>query len=155
MSTNVRPIQMWELELTRVFRAPRELVFAAWTAPEHLMSWSGPRGFSGTIDMFDCRPGGAFRTCLQAPDGSEHWARGTYLEVSPPHRLVFTHAWEDEQGAPGPETTVTVTLSEHESGTLMHFHQGTFKAVSSRDGHEHGWTESFDRLQGRLTELLK
>lgn len=141
-----------ELTITRLFKAPRELVFQAWTDPEHLAHWPGPKGFTATSDKFDCSPGGFYRTCLHAPDGSDHWVRGAYLEVSPPERLVFTHAWEDANGRPGPETVVTVILREVDGQTSMHFHQAIFESVASRDGHEGGWNESFDRLETWLAE---
>lgn len=141
-----------ELTITRLFKAPRDLVFRAWTEAEHLAHWPGPKGFTATPDKFDCRTGGFFRTCLHAPDGGDHWVQGTYLEVSPPERLVFTHAWEDGSGRPGPQTIVTVTLQEEAMQTRMHFHQALFESRASRDGHERGWNESFDRLAAWLEE---
>lgn len=155
MNTSTKPIEALELEISRHFEASRELIFTAWTDPKHFLKWAGPRGFTGTIDTFDCKPGGMYRTCLHAPDGTEHWARGRYLEVSSPHRLVFTHQWEGERGEPGPETTVTVSLSERDGGTLMHFHQSGFESADNRDGHERGWVESFDRLRAHIAELAK
>jgi uncharacterized protein YndB with AHSA1/START domain len=64
---------------------------------------------------------------------------------------VFTHAWDDEHGKPGHETVVTVTLVERDGKTEMTFRQGVFKSVESRDGHNGGWTECFDRLEELLT----
>jgi len=142
-----------ELVIERRLDAPRDLVFRAWTEPQHLAHWPGPKGFTATAHTFDCRPGGSFRTCLHAPDGSDHWVRGRYLEVTPPERLVFTHAWEDGSGRPGPQTIVTVTLKEEAGRTLMHFHQAVFESRASRDGHEGGWGESFDRLEAWLAEV--
>lgn len=142
-----------ELVITRLFKAPRDLVFKAWADPEHLAHWPGPKGFTASADKFDCSPGGFYRTCLHAPDGSDHWVRGTYLEVSPPERLVFTHAWEDENGRPGPETIVTVTFKDADGQTRMRFHQAVFASTASRDGHEGGWNQSFDRLEVYLAEI--
>ena len=142
-----------ELVIMRIFNAPRSLVFRAWTDPMHLMHWPGPRGFTATADKFDCRPGGLFRTCLHAPDGTDYWVRGTYLEVDEPERLVFTHGWEDAYGKPGPETVVTVTFADQNGKTLMRFHQAIFESVASRDGHGDGWTQSFDRLEEYLATL--
>ena len=102
-----------ELVIMRLFNAPRSLVFRAWTDPMHLMHWPGPRGFTATADKFDCRPGGLFRTCLHAPDGTDYWVRehlsGSRRALR--ERLVFTHGWEDAYGKPGPETVVTVTFA--------------------------------------------
>ncbi|MGJ4856873.1 SRPBCC domain-containing protein [Labrys sp. La1] len=142
-----------ELVITRLFKAPRELVFKAWTDPQHLARWPGPKGFSATSHTFDCSPGGFYRTCLHAPDGTDHWVRGTYLEVEPPARLVFTHAWEGDDGNPGPETIVTVTFKDENGQTLMRFHQAIFTSLASRDGHGEGWNQSFDRLEAYLAEV--
>jgi uncharacterized protein YndB with AHSA1/START domain len=142
-----------ELAITRVFDAPRELVFRAWTEPEHLSRWSGPEGFTARHDYFDPRPGGRYRACLEAADGTEHWVRGVFREVDPPSRLVFTHAWEEEGGRPGPETVITVTLEDRSGRTLMAFHQAVFPTKSARDGHRGGWSSSFDRLERHLGAL--
>ena len=142
-----------ELLITRIFDAPRALVFEAWTDPKHLARWSGPRGFTTTQDKMDLWPGGAYRACLHAPDGSDHWVRGVYHEIVQPERLVFTHAWEDEGGTPGPETVVTVTFADHGGKTEMTFHQAVFESVASRDGHMGGWSESFQRLAEHLESL--
>lgn len=140
-----------ELVITRVFNAPRALVFAAWTEPEHLAHWSGPQGFTTPHSDMDLREGGKYRACLRSPQGEDHWVTGVYKAIEPPHRLVMTHAWEDEQGRPGPETLITITLSEDAPGkTRMHFRQTGFDSAPSRDGHGEGWTSSFDRLQTHL-----
>ena len=143
----------FELVITRVFDAPLALVFAAWTEPQHLAHWSGPKGFTTPHSAMDLREGGRYRACLRSPQGEDHWVTGVYKAIEPPHRLVMTHAWEDAQGRPGPETLVTVTLSEEAPGkTRMHFRQTGFDSVPSRDGHGQGWSESFDRLQAHLED---
>jgi len=139
-----------ELVITRIFKAPRDLVFAAWTQPEHLAHWSGPKGFTVTQDRMDLKPGGFYRACLHAPDGGDHWVQGVYREISPPERLVFTHAWEGEDGKPGLETLVTVTLAEEGAHTRMTFHQAVFDSAASRDGHAGGWQQSFERLAAHV-----
>ena len=138
------------LTITRLFKAPRALVFKAWTTPEHLAHWSGPQGFTTPHHSMDLRPGGAYRACLRAPDGSEHWVQGVYREIAAPERLVFTHAWEDANGHPGHQTLVTVTFAEHDGQTMMTFHQAEFDSAESRDGHEGGWSSSFERLAAYL-----
>jgi uncharacterized protein YndB with AHSA1/START domain len=135
-----------ELLILRTFAAPRDLVFKAWTDPECMLHWAGPKGFTAKGDQLDVRPGGSHRACLIAPNGQEHWVSGKYLEVLPPRRLVFTHAWELANGERSPETVVTVDLTEEDGATQMRFHQAFFESVASRDGHEGGWTESFERL---------
>src|SRR5215207_6544179 len=101
-----------ELEITRVFDAPRELVFKVWTQPEHLVRWWGPKGFTTPSCQIDVRPGGAYRTLIRSAEGKDHWMRGVYREVVPPERLVMRFAWEDENGEPGHETLVTVSFAD-------------------------------------------
>ncbi len=143
-----------ELVITRVFDAPRELLFALWTDPAHLMRWMGPRGFTATQLEQDPRPGGAWRLCLSQNDGSRHlWQGGINKEIVEPERLVFTFAWEDADGRPGHETLVTVTFAEQDGKTMMTFRQAFFETVEQRDGHHKGWTSSFDRLEEYAREV--
>jgi uncharacterized protein YndB with AHSA1/START domain len=140
-----------QLVITRVFDAPRGLVFKAWTEPEHLERWQGaPRGFTVTAHQMEVRPGGAYRVCMRSPEGVDHWLQGVYREIVEPERLVFTHVWLDAQGRPGKETLVTITFAERGGKTELTLHQTGFKSVESRDGHKEGWTSTFDRLAGYL-----
>jgi uncharacterized protein YndB with AHSA1/START domain len=140
------------LVITRVFNAPRELVFAAWTQREHLMKWSCPHGFAITHCEGDLRVGGAWKTCMRAPNGVDHWAHGVYKEIVPPEKLVFTHGWLDPQPKAGHLTLVTIHFEAVAAGrTKMTFHQATFKSAGSRDGHRGGWTEAFERLEEYLS----
>lgn len=136
-----------ELLIERSFAAPRDVVFKAWTDPECMAQWAGPKDFVARGDQLDLRPGGIHRACLIAPNGDEHWVSGTYIEIEPPRRLVFTHAWERANGQRSPETVVTLEFTDMGDVTHMRFHQAFFDSFESRDGHEGGWSESFDRLQ--------
>jgi uncharacterized protein YndB with AHSA1/START domain len=143
-----------ELVITRIFDAPRRLVFEAWTKPEHLARWQGaPRGFTVTTHEVDFRPGGAYRLCMRSPDGIDHWLQGVYREIVEPERLVFTHVWLNAEGKPGKETLVTITFTERGGKTELTLHQTGFKSVESRDGHEKGWTSTFDRFAEYLRSL--
>jgi uncharacterized protein YndB with AHSA1/START domain len=144
-----------ELTIRRTFDAPRALVFRVWTEPQHLAQWSCPRGFTMTENSGDLRVGGAFSACMRSPEGSEHRLRGVYREIVAPERLVFTHAWVDASGTPGPETLVTVTLAERNGRTEMTFHQGIFASAAARDGHQQGWTSCFERLAELLAALAR
>ncbi|QKK32407.1 SRPBCC domain-containing protein [Rhizobium indicum] len=135
-----------DLVLVRRFDAPCDLVFRAWTDPKALAQWCGPHGFKAVGDQLEAWPGGRHRACLIAPDGEEHWVGGKYLEVEPPHRLVFTHAWELATGENSPETVVTITFRESDGGTEMTFRQSGFDSASSLAGHEAGWSQSLERL---------
>jgi uncharacterized protein YndB with AHSA1/START domain len=137
-----------ELVINRTFNAPRDLVWKAWT--ERMEQWSAPKGFTIPVSEGDLRPGGAWRACMRTPDGKDLWLSGVYQEIVEPERLVFTHAWNNESGNPGPETLVTVTFIEHNGKTEMHFKQTGFTSAESREGHNGGWTESFDKLEEML-----
>jgi uncharacterized protein YndB with AHSA1/START domain len=134
------------LEITRVFDAPRELVFKVWTQPEHLVRWWGPKGFTTPSCQVDVRPGGAYRTLIRSADGKEHCMRGVYREVTEPERLVMTFAWEDEAGNPGHETLVTVDFADQAGKTRLTFRHGVFETVADRDSHFGGWSSFMDRL---------
>ena len=78
-----------ELIITRVFDAPRDLVFKAWTEPERLAQWWGPEGFALPFLELDMRPGGAWRACMRGPDGTNFWQHGVCRELVPPERLAY------------------------------------------------------------------
>jgi uncharacterized protein YndB with AHSA1/START domain len=137
------------LTLTRLYDAPRELVFRAWTEPERLRRWCAPTGFTIPVANGDMRPGGEWYSTMRASDGREFRLVGRYTEIVPPERLAFTHAWLDGDGRPGIETLVTVMLEDRDGRTLE---QTGFDTVASRDGHVGGWSESLDRLVGHLAE---
>jgi uncharacterized protein YndB with AHSA1/START domain len=142
-----------ELVITRVLDAPRSLVFKVWTQPEHVVRWLGPKGFTAPSCEMDLRPGGAWRACIRSPEGTDQWMQGVYREVVEPLRLVFTFAWENDQGEPGHQTLVTVTFADHGGKTRLTFHQAVFESIESRDSHQSGWSECFDRLENYLAQL--
>jgi uncharacterized protein YndB with AHSA1/START domain len=141
-----------ELVINRVFDAPRDLVWKAWTDPEMMKEWSAPRGFTLPISEGDLRPGGEWRAQMRKGDGTTLDLGGVYREIAAPHRLVFTHAWMDENGNPGPETLVTVTFADRGGKTEMNFRQSGFDSVESREGHSGGWNECFDQLAELLAQ---
>ena len=139
------------LHIERRLNAPRELVFAAWTEPRHLKRWSAPHGYAIPECDGELRPGGQWHATMRAPDGKDLRLVGTYREIVPPERLVFTHRWLDADGRPGPEETlVTVVLTEIDGGTHLSFTQTGFVSGASRDGHGGGWDECFERLAAYL-----
>jgi uncharacterized protein YndB with AHSA1/START domain len=143
-----------ELVITRVFDAPRELVFAAWTTREHLLNWAAPTGFAVVDCDGDLRPGGFWRETMRSPEGREYRNGGTYREILPPEKLVYTFAWE-EDGKRGHETLVTVVFEDDGGKTKMTFRQATFESVESRDGHRGGWSESLARLAAYLPTMAR
>ena len=135
-----------ELVITRIFDAPRRLVFQAWTHPDRVARWWGPQGFVTNYCDMDIRPGGAFRFCMRSPEGIDYWKRGVYREVVEPERLVFTFAWEDADGKPGHQTLVTVTFAESGDKTELTLHQAVFETIARRDDHQHGWDSALERF---------
>ena len=135
------------IAITRVFDAPRELVFAAWTDPDQLASWLGPHGYTPSAVTLATRPGGAWRACIRSPEGDEHWMHGVYREITAPERLVFTFAW-DTEGDLRTETVVAIGFADLGGKTEMTFVQTGFPTTADRDGHDEGWTSSFEDLTG-------
>lgn len=143
-----------ELTITRTFDAPRELLFALWTDPHHIVRWWGPKHHPSVEMTMDVRPSGVWRACLRSvDDGTLLWMNGVFREVAAPSRLVFTFRWEEE-GERGLETVVTVTFSEENGKTRMDFHQKPFQSEEEREGHGEGWSSTFDRLEAYI-ELKK
>ena len=140
-----------ELVITRIFDAPRRLVFKMWTEPEHLARWWGPRGFTTISSRMDVRPGGGWARSMRAPDGSVIRKHGVYREIVAPERLVLTYISEDLAGNPGPETVVTVTFADLDGKTRLTLHQAGFESVLTREAHHGGWTSCLERLAEYLS----
>jgi uncharacterized protein YndB with AHSA1/START domain len=139
------------LILTRVFAAPRALVFKAWVEPERAARWWGPQGFTTLCCGMDLRPGGAWRVQMRSPRGTIHTKRGVYRAIEPPDRLVFTYAWEDEDGLPGHETLVTLRFEDHGiKETKMTLHQAVFESPAACRSHRDGWTSCLERFAAWL-----
>jgi uncharacterized protein YndB with AHSA1/START domain len=103
-----------EIVMTRVFDAPRRLVFEAWTNPKHVPHWLlGPAGWTMPICEIDLRPGGEWHFGWRHADGAEMEMRGVYREIVPPERIVTTESW----GGDWPDTVNTVSLSEDDGRT--------------------------------------
>jgi uncharacterized protein YndB with AHSA1/START domain len=141
--------QNLELRISRTLNAPRHVVFEAWANPERARRWWGPRGFRTTIQQWDVRPGGHWRATMRSPDGKEHPQRGVFHEIVPPERTVYTFKWVNESD---PESIVTVDFADLGERTEMTFRQQEFKSAESRDSHEAGWNEAFDRLTEELAK---
>lgn len=145
-----RPDMQRELTLTRVFAAPRALVFQAWTDPRHLAQWWGPKGFTNPVCEVDARVGGSLRIVMRAPDGAEYPMIGVFREVVAPERLVFTNIPVDAEGKPLMDGLTTVTFAEHGQGTKLTVHTRAVGLVDYAarmlEGMEAGWGQSLDRL---------
>ena len=143
-----------EVTITRVFDAPRALVFAAWTDPRHLAQWWGPQGFTNPVCEFDARVGGAIRIHMRGPDGVVYPMQGEVRELVPPERLVFTNIAVDAAGNPIIEGLTTVTFAVDAGRTKLVVYSRA-KAVAAQalvnlQGMEIGWTQSIERLEALL-----
>ena len=139
-----------ELVLTRVFKAPRGPVFAAWTEPTQVAQWWGPNGFTNPVCELDVRPGGAIRIHMRGPDGTVYPMTGVYQEIVEPERLVFTSAALDESGKPLFEVLNTVAFVEHDGTTKLTVRARVVKSTAGAApylaGMEAGWTQSLEGL---------
>jgi uncharacterized protein YndB with AHSA1/START domain len=154
-----------EVVITRDFDAPRELVFKAWSDPEHLMRWFAPKGCTTHFSKMDFRQGGVFHSCIRNPRVHDCWCKGVYREIVVPERIVYTLAVSDENGnlvepvdvgmdQDWPrETIVTVTFAEHEGRTKLTLHQTVLESVAKRTGAHPSWIEMLDRLAEDLAKV--
>jgi uncharacterized protein YndB with AHSA1/START domain len=151
-----------EVLITRIFDAPREAVFDAWTDREQLMRWYAPPGCQISFRTLDLRPGGAFHSCILTPDGHECWCKGVYLEIARPERIVYTMVIANERGdSIGPtdagmdpawprETVLTVTFAEQEGKTKLTLRQTVDESLAKRTGAQPSWLLMLDRLADEL-----
>lgn len=143
--------QKLTLTVSRRYPVSRERVFEAWTNPEIMKEWFSPEGVTNPAIDVDLRVGGAYRVEMLTPDGRRPVAVGTYREITPPERLVFTWAWKEEADpAHTGETLVTVEFLEREGETeVVVTHEG-FPNDEGRRGHEEGWTSCLVCLEAVL-----
>jgi uncharacterized protein YndB with AHSA1/START domain len=145
-----------ELTTTRLFDAPRKVVFAAWTDPKQVAQWWGPTGFTNPVCELDVRPGGAILIHMRAPDGTVYPMSGVYKEIVPPERLVFTSNALDKDGKAMFENLNTVIFSEHDGKTTVALHvkvvKSSAEAVQYLAGMEIGWKMTLDRLEAHVAK---
>jgi uncharacterized protein YndB with AHSA1/START domain len=135
------------LTIKRRLGAPPEQVYGAWTDPEKIAHWWGPAQARTLSAELDPRVGGRFRIVFRTPDDEEHDVSGTYREVIPNRKLVFTWMWRT---MPERQSLVTVTLAPDGDGTLLTLLHEQFFDEPARDRHRSGWTASLDRLERYL-----
>lgn len=145
------------LRLTRVLHARRETVFRAWTAAEHVKQWFSPETYTTPDAIVEPRAGGRFEVCMRAPDGLEHWSRGTFLEVTPPSRLVFAGEVATPDGRPLFRAVTEVTLSDALGGTQVDVVQ-TYTlfdpaAAAMTGGAQEGWRTTLNKLERVVVRL--
>lgn len=136
------------LTVTRLYDAPREAVFRAWTDPEQFSRWMGPGSIRAEVTQMDTKPGGAYRIAMHGTPKGMSVVSGTYREVVPPERLVFTWAWEEDVSThrAGHELIVTVTLKAVGARTELTLRHERLESTTSRDSHGQGWNGCLDKL---------
>jgi uncharacterized protein YndB with AHSA1/START domain len=159
-----------EFIITRTFNAPRELVWRAWTEPERIAKWFGPKGVTVKSAKMDLRSGGSLLTCMTTPDGHEMWGKWVFREIVPPQKLVYVNSFSDEKGGftrhpMSPtwpmELLTTVTLKEQGGKTEITLKwiplNATAEEISTfnaaMEGMKGGWTGTFDQLDEYLAKI--
>ena len=144
-----------EIVIERVFDAPRELVWKAWTDPEHVAQWWGPHGMKTRVDELDLRVGGSWRYVMVAPDGSEYPQEGVFREIVPPETIVTSA--EFKVGADDSHKVVlTYRFDDFGDKTKLTMHSGMFLPMSKEEqmGVIEGWNSNFDSLDAYLATLV-
>jgi predicted enzyme related to lactoylglutathione lyase/uncharacterized protein YndB with AHSA1/START domain len=155
MSTKVAPVTT--LRVTRLIKAPRERVFAAWTTPEDIVNWFGPDTCKVLSAKVDLRVGGQYhfrvkgQDCNTAQDKGEMDLRGTYTEIKKPARLVYTWQWHGDPAIEFGETLVTVDFLDKEGFTEVQIIHDRFPNEEVSGKHNHGWNGSLDKLERQLS----
>jgi len=152
------------LQLTREFDIPLEMVWRAWTDPEELKKWWGPKTFTCPHSEIDLRVGGKYLHCMRGPDGTDYWSTGLYREIVPGEKIVCTDCFADEQGnvVPAthygfdetfpPEMLVTVTFKARGNNTTLTLQHAGVDRITETDraNMAQGWNESFDKLAASI-----
>ena len=142
---------------SRVFEAPRPLVFRAWADCTHLANWWGPAGWTLPVCDMDFRPGGTWQYCMRSPEGETSCGAATYHEIVEPERIVYTDIFTEADGTQTPDTPemeITVTFAEAGGRTTL---TSVARFANTKDlefavgtGMEQGLTETWDRLEAYL-----
>jgi len=154
--------------VTRIFDAPRELVFKVWTECEHVKYWWGPKGFTAPYCKIDLRVGGVFHYCMRSPDGKEFWNKGIFREIISPEKIVSTMYFSDAEAntlkpqdygmdsdfhAEMQDVVTFVTVEDNK--TELTLRRNTPMSISRKFGEDIGWSQSLDKLGEELARVQK
>ncbi len=153
-------IQPAPVRLSRVFAAPRETVFKAWSSADHIKRWFCPAGYSVPEAKVEMRVGGLFEVCMRSPEGVDHWTRGTFTEIMAPGRLAIDLRVVDPCGG-GPLFSAYTEVNfrdDASGGTLMEVVQtyslaGTAQADEMVKGAPEGWRQTLDKLEAEVQRM--
>ncbi len=168
MAARSTPVE--DFVISRVFDAPRELVWKALTDPEHMKNWWGPKGFTVRFSRMEFRPGGTYHYCMKSPDGHDMWGKFVYREIVAPERIVFINSFSDEHGGltrhpMSPtwplEMLSTFTLTEQGGKTTFTIRWSPLNASAAerktfdegRGGMQQGWGGTLDQLKEYLAKV--
>lgn len=140
-----------DMTVIRVYDAPRELVYKAWTDPEAIPQWWGPAYLTTTVDKMEVRKGGLWRFVQRDAQGNEYAFNGVYHEALAPERLILTWEWE---GLPGHVLLQTVTFEAQPDGGTKITDSAVFQSVADRDGMLQGGAEEGAVMYDRFAEVL-
>lgn len=151
-------VKTQELVIERIFNVPRELIWKAWTDPEMLVRWWGPKDFTAPVCRLDFRVGGKYLYCMRSPDGKDYWSTGTFTEIVPLERIVQTDSFADEKGNVVPashygmnadfplELVITLTFEDLGGRTKLTLRHAGMPTGKDAEGADAGWNESLDKL---------
>lgn len=166
----LKKVEGQELTLERVFNAPRELVFKAFSEAEHLKNWWGPRGWDVPVCKVDFRPGGVWHYCMKCVDknqgdfyGQESWGKGIYKEIVAPEKIVYVDYFSDAEGNEVgglPSAHITMLFEEYEGNKTKLINIGRYESTEALKtvldmGMEQGISETWDRLDEHLQAMQK
>jgi len=164
--TNNTANETERMVITRIFDAPRELVWKAWTDPQYVMQWWGPKGFTAPVCKIDFRVGGKFLCCMRSPDGQEGWNAGEYHEIVPYERIVSSMYFSDSDGNKidpaqlgieheAIEDARDVTLFEDlgDGRTKLTFIGNEPMESAKNSGQLEGWNQILDKLAAAVAQL--
>lgn len=155
--------------ISRTFNAPLDRVWKAWTEPEQMAQWWGPKGFKTDVKTLDLKPGGLFHYRMESPQGQEMWGRMVFREIVTKERLVFINSFSDETGgltrhplheAWPLQMLSTITFAEADGKTTVTVEWAPYEATESecetfdkgRDSMQVGWTGTFEKLEKHLAD---
>lgn len=153
-----------QLVIDRELDAPRSRVWKAWTDPEMMKKWWGPKGFTAPVAEIDLRLGGKYFSCMRSPEGKDFCGTGEYLEIVPEEKLVVSDSFADEKGNPVSaryygmsdgwpmEMKMSVRFEDRGGKTMMHLMYPDLSGVDQKDMEDmkKGWSESLDKLEESL-----